>query len=59
MKEYESPKAELLQLEDVITASGAAEPCKCWQVFSLPTPDSEGDCMYTDSFGGFESKTGV
>ena len=50
MKEYESPKAELLQLEDVITASGAAEPCKCVAY------DSGPGCKATASTGAYESK---
>lgn len=30
MREYESPKAEFLELNDVITASAPAEPCSCY-----------------------------
>ena len=30
MKDYESPNAELLKLDDVITSSGAVEPCDCY-----------------------------
>ena len=58
MKEYESPRAEYLQLDDVITASGATEPCKCWKSFSLPGEVGEV-CKAMDMFGGFENKPGI
>ena len=50
MVEYESPKAKFLELDDVITASGAGEPCKCVAY------DTGPECKASASTGAYESK---
>ena len=58
MKKYESPNAEFLLLDDVITASTTTEPCSC-QAFDGSTPTPGEHCKMSPTNDALVSRVGI